>query len=659
MDKIKIDQFLKYKYISGIKENPEKSLMAFAVAKANLEKNKYFFDLFVSDGKKHQKATTMKNTGEFIWENDDCILFPLAKNKTEEKAVKEQYSIYYRYCISTKKLEKAYQFPLSAKIISVIDETKLVLASTLSEKKHELYLADEKKRKEILKQEKKDSLYEEINEIPFYFNGEGFVNNQREQLFIYDIDKKNLNPVVDPNFSVGLIKVSEDKTKIYYTGQLMTGIAKVTDHLFSYHINSEKTKTLYEGNDFSIANLYLTKKRVIVAGSYMDTHGMGQNSDFYTLENGELKLFNKYGYSISNSMGSDVRLGNNNKNIVLKDKVYFVATIDDHSELRSLNSKGDINTEFSFNGSIDGICVINNEWYVVGLYRQKLQEIYNIDVASRKLKQISRFNSLGLKSVYVARPKEILVKLKTHEVKGWVLYPKEYKSGDKYPTILNIHGGPKTIYGKVFYHEMQYWANQGYIVIFANPRGSDGKGDDFADIRGKYGGIDYEDLMAFVDRAIKKIPEIDDENLLVTGGSYGGFMTNWIVGHTNRFKAAVTQRSITNWISFYGTSDIGFNFAKDQSGGHPNEDTEKLWEQSPLKYANNIKTPLLFIHADKDYRCPIEQAMQLYTILKQKGVKTKFVWFKDETHELSRAGKPQARIKRLEEISSWFLEYKA
>jgi dipeptidyl aminopeptidase/acylaminoacyl peptidase len=131
-------------------------------------------------------------------------------------------------------------------------------------------------------------------------------------------------------------------------------------------------------------------------------------------------------------------------------------------------------------------------------------------------------------------------------------------------------------------------------------------------------------------------------------------MTNWIVGHTTRFKAAVTQRSISNWLSFYGTSDIGYYFATDQTGGHPVVDTDKLWNQSPLKYAPKMKTPLLIVHSDQDYRCPIEQAMQLFTVLKAQGVETKLVWMKNENHELTRAGKPQARIKNLIEIINWF-----
>ena len=127
----------------------------------------------------------------------------------------------------------------------------------------------------------------------------------------------------------------------------------------------------------------------------------------------------------------------------------------------------------------------------------------------------------------------------------------------KYPAILDIHGGPKTVYGKVFYHEMQVWASKGYFVFFCNIHGSDGRGNEFMDIRGKYGTIDYDELMQFTDKVLETYPQIDASKVGVTGGSYGGFMTNWIIGHTDRFACAASQRSIANWISFSQTSDIG------------------------------------------------------------------------------------------------------
>jgi len=227
----------------------------------------------------------------------------------------------------------------------------------------------------------------------------------------------------------------------------------------------------------------------------------------------------------------------------------------------------------------------------------------------------------------------------------------------KMPTILDIHGGPKTVYGDVLYHEMQYWANEGYVVIFTNPRGSDGRDNDFADIRGKYGTIDYEDIMDFVDVAIEKYSVIDETRMGVTGGSYGGFMTNWIIGHTDRFKAAATQRSISNWFSFFGTSDIGYFFGEDQTASTPWNNPELMWLQSPIKYADKINTPTLIIHSHEDYRCWTPDAYQMFTALKYFGIDSKMVAFKGENHELSRGGKPKHRVRRLKEITEWMNRY--
>ncbi|MBU1143857.1 MAG: S9 family peptidase [Firmicutes bacterium] len=659
MENINLNDFLEFKFISNLQSSPSQTQMAFLVAKADEKKNEYSYDLFLSDGKKHQKLTNLKNKGSFIWESDQSILFPYAKTKKEEKAVKElKQTLYYRYNLIDRKIEKAYEFNFGVSIINVLNEQKLLLSASLTENQHHLYQDDEESRKKFLEEEKKRALYEDINEIPFYFNGLGFTANLRTQLFIYDIETKVIAPIVNPNFSAGIVKVSDDKKHIYYTGQEITGVKKLTTQVFAYHVTSRTSETLYAENDFSVAKIYLLKDEIVLAGTDMKDFGINQNDDFYILRNNKLELINLYRGSIGNSVGADVRLGGSPADLTQDGKIYFVSTVDDHNELNSIDLLGNIRLEYQFNGSMDGIALVSGQFYAVGLYRQKLQEIYHLDLKNNKLEQRTRLNQFALKNKYVAVPKELVFRSEKHLVKGWVLYPKNFDVTQKYPAILDIHGGPKTVYGKVYYHEMQYWANQGYIVFFANPRGSDGKGDAFSDIRGKYGTIDYDDLMNFTDLVIKKVPQIETEKLFVTGGSYGGFMTNWIVGHTNRFKAAATQRSISNWLSFHGTSDIGFYFSKDQTGGHPNINTDQLWEQSPMKYAMQIETPLLFIHSDMDYRCPIEQAMQLFTILKEKGNETKMIWFKGETHELSRSGKPQARVKRLTEITEWFNQYK-
>lgn len=163
--------------------------------------------------------------------------------------------------------------------------------------------------------------------------------------------------------------------------------------------------------------------------------------------------------------------------------------------------------------------------------------------------------------------------------------------------------------------------------------------------------------MNAVDYALETYRFIDEERLGVTGGSYGGFMTNWIVSHTNRFKAAVTQRSISNWLSFYGVSDIGYFFTKWEHGYHLLEDPEKLWSFSPLKYAEKVETPLLILHSELDFRCPIEQGEQLFIALKHLRKEVEFVRFPGANHELSRSGPPHLRKERLKHMVRWFKNY--
>ncbi len=657
MNQIKLDTFLDYTYISNFKSNQKQTQALFTVGKAQLDKNEYHYDLYLLDNDRIRKLISLKKDSAFIWISDEEILVSMKKNKTDEKKSKDKYSIFYRYNLLTKGIEKAFELPMPASIVKYLGKHKFLVQAQLSSYEHHLYLDQKENRKDLLKQMKEKSLYEDIIEIPFYGNGQGFTANKRQQLFIYDEEKDSLDLIVDPDFNVGRVVVSEDLKHIYYTGKQAKQVKSLTTHIYVYHMDTKITEILYHEDEYSISQLFIFDNKIIVAASDMKTYGINQDDDFYELKDKKLMLYQTYGLSMSTSIGTDVRLGANKQALVYKDSIYFVKTEDDHTNLMVLDENKNIKTVYEMNGSIDGIEIIDGEIYMVGLYRQKLHEIYKYQLG--KIRQLSRLNQKVMKDKYVAKPKPFVYKDKTHEVKGFVLYPKDFNPENSYPAILDIHGGPKTAYGRVFYHEMQYWANQGYFVCYANPRGSDGKGDEFADIRGKYGTIDYEDLMHFVDLVSRKIEHIDHQRFFVTGGSYGGFMTNWIVGHTDRFKAAATQRSISNWLSFHGTSDIGFYFSKDQTAGHPNTNTDTLWEQSPMKYALNVKTPLLFIHSDEDYRCPIEQAMQFYTIIKEKGVDTKFIWFKGETHELSRSGKPQARIKRLKEITDWFEVHKS
>lgn len=281
-------------------------------------------------------------------------------------------------------------------------------------------------------------------------------------------------------------------------------------------------------------------------------------------------------------------------------------------------------------------------------------ELYKLAISTGEREALTSCNSSYLEQTELIAPE--IVSHTTEdgfEVHGWLMKPRGFEPGGKYPLVVNIHGGPHAMYANTFVHEMQVLAANGYGVLYVNPRGSHGYGQGFVDaVRGDYGGGDYRDIMGALDHVLAENGWVDKGRLGVTGGSYGGFMTNWIVSHTDRFKAAVTQRSICNWISFFGVSDIGYYFSEWQHGATM-DNVDKLWEHSPLKYAKDIHTPLLILHSENDHRCPVEQAEQLFITLKSMHKETEFVRFPEADHNLSRTGKPNLRFARLEEIAGW------
>lgn len=338
--------------------------------------------------------------------------------------------------------------------------------------------------------------------------------------------------------------------------------------------------------------------------------------------------------------------------------IYFTASEQGSVNLYFTDLEGNYRPVTHEAGHLFGVSVADDVAIATASYPVEPSELYKVDLASGKLTKLTRFNEEVLKEIAFSEPEPLSYEsIDGWTVNGWIMKPVGFEEGKKYPLILEIHGGPHTMYANTYFHEMQMLAAAGFVVLYVNPRGSHGYGQKFVNaVRGDYGGKDYEDLMAAVDYAVKTYDFIDESRLGVTGGSYGGFMTNWIVGHTNRFKAAVTQRSISNWISFYGVSDIGYYFCEWQ---HLLEqsDFDGLWKISPLRYVDNIETPLLILHSEEDLRCPIEQAEQLYIALKHRRKTTKFIRFPKSNHELSRSGIPNLRIKRLNYIKDWFEKY--
>lgn len=646
MQKIKINDLIDYQFISLLSANPSKTNHAYVLSKPNIGENNYQSTLYVGT----HKALDLETSKSYFWETDTSLLIPFAKNEDEKQAQKEMKTILYRYDLNLKTFEYLTTLYVPVYNLIVVNEETWIIQTSLSEKEHVLY-EDPANRDDYLKQVKDQDLYEIIETIPFYSDGGTFTRSQKGQILSYNPKTKVYTNLFDKDISTRVLSYNKHTKKLYILAKEFTQVLDFYSDAYTYHVETQELKKVYENdNALAIGDFFELNETTYLFASDNKKYGINQNSDFYLLKEGVATHHTDFGRSSYNSTGSDVRLGGNVSTHIIADKYYFVGTYQDRTVLYQFD--GTLTEIYAPKGSIDGILFLEDTVLGVGLFDNKLQELYHFNLEDNSYTQITNHNTDALKDKYVAKPIYHNIVDGEDQMDGWVLLPENYDEEKKYPAILDIHGGPKTIYNENFFHEMQVWANAGYIVFFCNPRGGDGYGDDFADIRGLYGSIDYQDIMDFTDFVLKNYA-IDENRMGVTGGSYGGFMTNWIVSHTDRFKAAATQRSISNWISFYGTSDIGYYFGPDQTDADPLDDFEKAWEHSPLKHARNIKTPLLFIHSDQDYRCPIEQAMQLYTVVKKQGVDTRFVWFKNENHNLSRGGKPKSRIKRLEEITQW------
>ncbi|HTF36756.1 MAG TPA: S9 family peptidase [Blastocatellia bacterium] len=284
-----------------------------------------------------------------------------------------------------------------------------------------------------------------------------------------------------------------------------------------------------------------------------------------------------------------------------------------------------------------------------------LDDLYIADISGQNERKLTRHNEALWRQLELQDVERISYKSADGwDVDGFFVKPVGWQEGKKYPMILSVHGGPAGMYGVDWFHEFQVYAARGWAVFFTNPRGSTGYGEKFErGIVGEWGGKDYQDVMNGVDAILKKYSWIDRDRLGVTGGSYGGYMTNWIVSHTNMFKAAVTLRSVVNFISDDGTRDGAYGHKRD-FGGDIFEKFDLYWDRSPLKWAKNVKTPTLILHSDNDYRVPIEQGEQWFRALKHFGVTTELVIFPRENHNLTRTGEPKHLVESLNWQIYWF-----
>jgi dipeptidyl aminopeptidase/acylaminoacyl peptidase len=655
---IEIDFFTQVKRIANLKVH--EGNIFFTINKPDLGNNNYQTALYqLIDGKAVRLA---KDVPDYFFQDGGIIFKSVREEKDRENIKKgEELTVFQKLSPGYGEADEWLRLPFRTEQIEWIDKDVFFYTSSYDHHFESLLKANGGNRQEALKKKEENKDYRIFDELPFWSNGKGDVSGQRTHLYFYNKgDRKLLSDTLE---SASDPELSPDKKTLVYTkkpacyGKQPEGNLLVTLNVATLEA---KEWDLFDRASYS-NTAFLNNDEIVLTINRSLEHDRIENSGIYRLNIRTGKLTEVYDgalYGVGNSIGSDIGGGGRSKITFDEKGIRYVTTTEDHAPLIHLAYK-DSQITFLTKGDItvQEYLPYQDGFLAIVLTGQQGSEICFID-RNGDATPLTAINKPLFDEHKVVKPVKIRFTNEEGRVfNGYVLPPADYEKGKKYPAILDIHGGPKSAYGTVFFHEMQYWANKGYAVLFTNPTGSDGRGSQFSDIRGKVGDIDYRDLMTFVDAALEQIDFIDENRLGVTGGSYGGLMTNWIIGHTNRFKAAVSQRSISSWLSFSNTSDIGYTFTDRYWGTDIWKNERLLWDRSPLKYADQVKTPTLFLHSEEDYRCWLVEGLQMYYALRYFDVPSRIVLFKGENHELSRSGKPLNRIKRLDEITRWFDQY--
>lgn len=623
------DSFKDFTFISKLKALKNSDDIFCVTTTANIEENKYDSNIHkIGDNKNFTNSN--KDSSFFELSDGDLLIV-----RNSEKEENSDTSSFYRLPVNGGEAIKEFDIILkNAEILFELEDSFIVK-----------YEFDRHHEMNKIKEEEKNKDVEVLTELPYFENAVGLTDKKRTRLARYfpSIDKMDI--LTDEFSNISSIDINDDKSKLIFVRNSYENVMKIEDELVEYDLKSGKESVILQG--FMIMSAKYFNDDIVILATDGKEHGLNQDCEIYKIVDNKAIKLNEEHYCLYNSIGCDLKYSSGSQIEKTDEFMYFVILEGYGSAILRMDKNYKFDKIFSTNNSINMISAKNDDVYYVLITENHGQEVYKLNK-----EQLTHLNN---EDYHISKKDKFTFENDGNSFTGWVIYPKDYDENKKYPGVLSVHGGPKTVFGEVLFHEMELLSSKGYFVFYTNPRGSDGYGNEFMDIRGKYGDVDYSDLMKFTDIVMDKYP-ID--KLGYTGGSYGGFMANWMMTHTDRFDCFVSQRSISNWISFSLISDIGYYFGTDQNHTETVlDDYDKLWDKSPLKYAKNAHTPTLFIHSTKDYRCPVSEGMQMFQALKLNNTQTRFVMFYGENHELSRSGKPKNRIRRLKEICDWFDEY--
>lgn len=647
MEKITTDLFRQYRIPSNITWSPQGTRAALTLQTCNNEEDSYNNNLWVMEDGNFRQVTSFDKEASFIFDDEDTLLFPAIRKPSDKKKMEdgEEFTVFYRLNLKGGEALEAFRLPVRAIKIEKVEAGKYLITAKADATVPDYYKMTMEQRKKVAEDRKKNADFTVLDETPFWMNGTvGFTNKLRNRLFFYEEDTDSLIACSDPLFQVGSTAII--KNEVFYCGTQYSRKVPLANDVYCFNMDTKAIRCVFKNELFnnrsqSVAAL---NERLIFMAATDEIWGQNTHPNFYEMdkETGAVTLLCEGDYSFYDMKQKD-------------DVLAFNCQCRISSDLYGFTKEWKVEPLMEWEGQISSFDVFEDKIIVTGKLKTALDECYLYQ--DHKLTRLSHFNDDLLKDRYVGECERITIASHDWDVDGWVIKPIDFDPNKTYPAILTIHGGPKGAYRGVYAHEMQQWASEGYFVFFCNPLGSDGRGNKFAEIRKLHGTVDYEDIMNFTDEVLKRYPQIDPKRMGVTGVSYGGYMTNWIIGHTQRFAAASSQCSVVNWVSMYGVSDISMQFVPDQMGGSIFDSIDTYWDHSPLKYANQVTTPTLFIQPLEDYRCHLSDGLQMITALMDHGVETRVCCFKGDHHGLNAMGKPSHRERSFTETLNWMNEH--
>ena len=645
MEKFELNDFRNLRSLSDVAWSPDGRYVSVVVKSCNAQDG-YDFTIWVrEEGKEFRQLSSFGKESSYLWDDNDTLMFLSLRDEEDKKRAEngEELTGVYRLSMHGGEALKAFTLPVHAGKLEKLDDGLYLVTAQCDATVPDYWCMNDQQKKEVAENRKKNSEFHVLDETPFWSNGTpGFTSKMRTRLFVYNEKTGELTPCSNPLFQVEESVILGKR--IYYSGCEYTLRTKLQKDVWCYDLETGKNFCVYENEGFQNRHQSVATDgtRVLFCAADARVYGQNTHPDFYELDpkTGKLTLLEEADLSYYVFKTRENAMWINGNDPTCNNLYRFSA---ENKLQRMTDWIGDI-------GSFD---IYKDQAVIAGKQGMNFDEVWLVDLNSGKQECLSDFNTSFLKMKKISEAEPMTIASHEWEVDGWVMKPADYDPEKKYPAILSIHGGPKGAYHGTFGIDMQVWANEGYFVFFCNPIGSDGKGNAFAEIREKHGTVDYEDIMNFTDAVLKKYPQIDENRMGVTGVSYGGYMTNWIIGHTDRFHAASSQCSVVNWVSMYGVSDISMEFVPDQMGGTIFNNIEMYWDRSPLKYACNAVTPTLFIQPLADFRCHLSDGLQMVTALMDKGVETRVVCFDGDHHGLNYFGKPSHRERSYTETLNW------